>query len=307
LGQSPGLQEIGKLVISLVILECEAMYIRKGGNENRRRLLLNSPDPGIRNTASNIDPEAYNDDWCRFVLYQLVSNCKSPSDLLANNVVFITFNYDISLEYKLYNGLYSIEYFLADHIVDDFFDANRVLHVYGTIRDLPTPSNFNMPELEAIPLGVNPRSNPDQYMKCKHLLDIAYQASQNLRVISDDKGLDDDVIKQASDAVKKAQVVYILGYGFDENNSNLLELSTTLKAQMGSTIRVFFTNFEDRNSVNKKASRLFTGDPKSFLPPQLIYDNYHHFGPIRPLGETIGYYEKSTRNVYEALERDFDW
>jgi hypothetical protein len=51
---------------------------------------------------------------------------------------------------------------------------------------------------------------------------------------------------------------------------------------------------------------LFSGSSDNFLPPKYIYD------PVSTRdsqGRLIGgswYYEKSIRNVYDALERDFD-
>ena len=92
----------------------------------------------------------------------------------------------------------------------------------------------------------------------------------------------------------KADVVYILGYGFDENNTNRIGLDTGLARP--SPKNVMFTNFGDVNRVNKKAGRALMGNFSVFLPnsPQLLT-----FAPS-------GYVEKSVRNVYDALELDFD-
>jgi hypothetical protein len=133
-------------------------------------------------------------------------------------------------------------------------------------------------------------------------LDIVYRASRDLRVISEDKGQDGAVIKQAIYDVQHAETVYILGYGFDESNSGLLELNTHLKFNNGKYRRVFFTNFEDRNSVNKKASKLFSGRPEELLTKPIYEPRVAGIG-----SKTMAYFEKSTRDVYEALERDFDW
>jgi len=296
LGQNPTLQDIGKLIIPLVILECEAMYLQMPGNINRRKSIQNSTRFSEKERARDVDITAYHDDWCRFILYQLVSNCPTSEELLLNKVTFITFNYDISLEYKLYTGLRSIEQF-QEH-AGKFFEKTRILHMYGKVGNFPgselTPLNF-----EALPAAGNVpdkyRSNrQQQYSEFKNLLDAVYRASCNLRVISDHKGQDGAVIKFASYDIQKVETVYILGYGFDETNSELLELSTHLKFNNGKYRRVFFTNFEDRNSVNKKASKLFSDGPEMFLANSI-------WGP-----KAFGYFEKSTRNVYDALERDFE-
>ena len=55
--------------------------------------------------------------------------------------------------------------------------------------------------------------------------------------------------------------------------------------------RIAFTNYQDINQINKRASKLFYGHAKAFPPGgAAISDRY----------------EKSTRNAYDALALDFD-
>lgn len=56
-----------------------------------------------------------------------------------------------------------------------------------------------------------------------------------------------------------------------------------------------FTNYLDINRVNKRASKVFFGASDRFSPggPSVIADR-------------DAYYERSTRDVYEALELDFE-
>jgi hypothetical protein len=79
------LRPIGKLMIAAAILECEAMWLRVRKNQNRRH-------------SGSVAPVEYHDDWYRFIIHKLVYGCVSSADLLENNVRFITFNYDTSLE-----------------------------------------------------------------------------------------------------------------------------------------------------------------------------------------------------------------
>ena len=65
-------------------------------------------------------------------------------------------------------------------------------------------------------------------------------------------------MEAAKEALARANCVYILGYGFDENNSKLLELSKLLRLD-GSRKAVLFTNYGNINRVNKNASRVFFG------------------------------------------------
>jgi hypothetical protein len=303
LGQNLDLQPIGKLMIALIILECEAQFLKERGNENRRELLRQSPRHEDRDAASRIALQFFKDDWYRFVLHKLVLNCEKSSDLMKNNVRFVTFNYDVSLEYELDRGLKSISLFESEDI-DEFLSGGRILHVYGQVRKDPSA-------LPAINLNLlsSDRGRAFQYQQdkgemaraLKPLLDTAYASSKNLRVISPlDKDMDMKLIEAAKKTIAEAACVYVLGYGFDENNSRRLDLFRSLRLNGRSTSdykAVLFTNYGDINRVNKKASELFMGNFQTFLP---------HLSSI--IGDPRGhiYCEKSVRDVYEALELDFD-
>jgi len=69
LAWNESLRPIGKFMIAAVILECEANRRQQDGR------------------------------WYRFIVHKLVHRCGTSADLLKNNVHFITFNYDASLEY----------------------------------------------------------------------------------------------------------------------------------------------------------------------------------------------------------------
>jgi hypothetical protein len=88
--------------------------------------------------------------------------------------------------------------------------------------------------------------------------------------------------------------VYILGYGFDRNNSERLGLREGLAYEKADNVKVMFTNFNNINRVNKRASRL-------------LFRTARHFSPAGgAVEESDGRYERSIRDVYEALELDFE-
>jgi hypothetical protein len=152
-------------------------------------------------------------------------------------------------------------------------------------------------------LTPRPRPNPlahegvQLFQDYKASLDIMYEASRGLLTIAPSEKSVSGEVGAAREALRKANCVYMLGYGFDENNSNLLELPTTLKLNEGSGKVVVFTNFRDINLVNKNASRVFFGRNDQLLS-----------GEATIVGEATGDYllEKSVRDVYGALALDFD-
>jgi hypothetical protein len=114
LGWNLDLQNIGRLLIAWVILECEHRS---------------------QNTSNNINRDhTAPDDWCRFIIHQLAIDCKESKDLLRNQISFVTFNYDVSLESQLLNGLKHIQVF-DEKDVHFFLGGSRIIHIYGKIRD----------------------------------------------------------------------------------------------------------------------------------------------------------------------------
>lgn len=283
LGWNPALQTAGKMIIAWVILECEATYRRDGYNTNRH--YLQPPE--------NIDRG--HDDWGRFVLYDLVSRCAKSEDLLQNDVKFITFNYDMSLEWRIQNGLENIELFKEKDIKE--FMKGRVLHVYGSVRDTATAELFDLEVSQHIMNGANGVEDPlRRFQEIKYHADLAYEASKNIYCIDPhEKTSDDKTLKLAQEAFDRADLVYILGYGFDENNSARLNLEKSLRPGKTRRKEVFFTNYGDVNRVNRKASKLLFGDNVHFVPPN----------PSVHLNHKVSS-EKSTRSTYDALSLDFD-
>jgi hypothetical protein len=296
LGWNPKLQAIGRLLIAWVILECESVQLRNEGNANRRETLINSPYMVDRERTKGLDPKNFKDDWCRFVIHQLAIRCESSADIFRNAVRFVTFNYDISFERALYRGLQLIEMFKPEH-VKEFLDKNRVMHVYGKVRENPfeQPPELKWSEQSRDPKDLQSPPLAQHLLEYKVFLDELYAASQGIHVIDPaDKETNKDTIKKAIDEIDPTKYVYILGYGFDENNSDRLDLPRLLHYERAKEKYVFFTNFGDINRVTKRASKIFFGRSNQFAPGVLVESG----GSNR--------YERSFRNVYEALELDFD-
>ena len=297
--QNPALREVGKLMIAWVILDCEAQYRIAKGNLNRVEALANSPLKREQQERAGYDVTKCKDAWCRFIISKLVSGCKESEELLKNNVTFVTFNYDISLEYYVYTALKQIEMFGG--VADAFFREHPVLHVYGQVRNYPgsefTPINLNLIPCDAVDMSHrDPARAHAHYRECKRAIDEAYSAAQKMRTIgSDEKDNNVEELERARTAIKQAECVYILGYGFDEENSRQLHMQSNLLLHNGPRRAVVFTNYGDSNRINKKAAKLLFGHFSQFLPPHELVQSDPKF-----------YCEKSTRDVYQALDQDFD-
>jgi hypothetical protein len=264
LAWNESLRSIGALMIAAVILEREAENkVRAGG-------------------------------WYRLLVHKLLYGCSNSIDLFKNQVKFITFNYDASLEFHLFKALSSID-ILSKADVERFLSQDRIVHMYGCVHDrIPTEDDF-IETHAAVSLDRSfgePLDFSKDFAPRKKLLDYCLGASKTLLTIDPhDKAKDKTLLAQARRWIDNASVIYILGYGFDSNNNQRIGLDPILSR---SNKAVMFTNFDDLNTINKRASKLCFGDHDSFLRYAIIGRR------------TDRYFEKSVRNVYDALEKDFD-
>jgi hypothetical protein len=268
LAWNESLRPIGKLMIAAVILECEAIWLRRRGNQNRQLIFDNEP----LNPSARLDITKYRDDWCRFIVHKLVYGCSQSSDLLNNNVRFITFNYDTSLEYHLVGALTSID-LLQRADVEKFLTDDRIIHVYGSVHP-QIPTDEDAIDLDAAQLQrsfASPLNHGDEFLPRKAFLDRCLAASANLRTVDPhDKEEDEESLHRARQWIADAGVVYILGYGFDRNNNRRIgmePLPCNVPAVSGKS--VMFTNFGDLNTINKWASYLFYNDYHRLLTSSL--------------------------------------
>jgi hypothetical protein len=287
-----GLQEIGKILIAWVILECEKEYGSRavhGGNNNKNQM----------DQISGNKRHQCKDDWYRFVIYKLLEGCKSPEDFLKNNINFVTFNYDLSLERTLWEALKSIDLFNNKNILESFLNApSRFIHVYGKINSPPNVIPFKNKDMTAS-------------TKIAAQLDEAFEASKGIHTIGSFKDENTAELEYAKDLIDKAEDVYILGYGFDQENSKRLGLNDSLNVykleKNKKSKKVFFTNYDDLQRINKRASKIFFSKSNHFHPADgNIIDSNSLFFKTRAIYQDI-VYEKSIRNVYEAFEKDFDF
>ena len=146
-------------------------------------------------------------DWLFLLYNKLVERFGDPENHYnKNNVYFITFNYDRFLEYYLINSFYNT--FNNNQGIQKKFEKNgftnieeylgcNIDHVYGKIGDLKT-NPINQNNIENIPLYMN-----------------------EIKIIGDRS----PNINRIKERLSLYERIFFLGYGFDSDNNQLLELS----------------------------------------------------------------------------------
>ena len=255
-------------------------------------------------------------DWYRFLRHDLLSDGalereKEGDDSILpkklenslKNLKIITFNYDVSLEYYLYDTLTLV---LGKPGAQAALEKLEILHVYGQIRGGYSP-------LKIADYGDSSSEYTNSWRS-------APESAPHISVIGEHKSRDEDITKQTKEMLKDAETLAFFGFGFDKENLKVLGLnnmsfSSALENPMGwiqgsllddqqlnsqgvvqwrtakrlqlnnqdSAPTILYTNYEDRGKVNYTINRLFKLDelPKTTL-------------------------RKSTGSVAKALANDFD-
>ncbi len=301
LSENSSISDIGRFNIARAILECDAREYRLQYNINRDQ----KPDHEINPPDIKKKIFRKTDDWYRFLIYKIVKGCETIDDLLgqAEYLKIITFNYDISLEKRLYSALMKIDIFDKKKDVSEAielqekqrkikqFISDIVIHVYGSISD----------EYDQRSYGVEIHNPENAAFDCENL-DFLLDSYKGLELISP-KDNSQNVIDRGevcSDWLGKSNYIYILGFGFDEQNSKIIGLGDVFQKN-GKT--VYFTNFGNSDVVNKRFEKLIFGTNHSGCH-QLFLNNGVAFRPDN-LSRVL-YIEKSINNVYDALDKDFD-
>ena len=259
LSHKPALGDLGRMLIARALSECWKKSLE-------RRPYQRSDDHSEYHHQSS-------DDWVRFVFDILSSGFDDPKELLdatRNDVKFITFNYDRSLERRLVSALNSSDKIRGASIAETFVSDERIVHVYGALREVTASNRKDDPEA---------------------VWNKAFIASQDICVIGGpDKQRHRELQARAKEWIGRADDIFVLGYGFDRTNSALIGLDQLAGARRQR--RVFLTNFGNSNRLNQEVAQL--------LGVRLPRD----MDPVTVETTSVSC-TKSNKSVYRALEDDF--
>lgn len=178
----------------------------------RKHIFLDSKSANINYQTS--------DNWYRHLLNDIKSGCRTPADILKNNLSIITFNYDVSLDYYLQEKLTHTSFFKSH--TNEFLDNLKINHVYGSLCD---PNNIE----EFHNIRKNHSSLIERDIINLHHLLYGYLESTHenprLKLIGERENID---TQQIIEKIKNAEKIIFLGFGFDANNLNLLGFNKPL-------------------------------------------------------------------------------
>jgi hypothetical protein len=311
--------DVGRKMIAYEILKCERIITRSIGHQNKKR---NSP-------FTTADDDG---NWYKFLVDAIISQHKTAESLLnaEEKLIIITFNYDVSLEYYLYDKIAKNPFFTREEkkYGEEFLKTKlHIYHVYGALYQFDWQIEGGVPKekygthISPVSPVYDPRSDDERFFE------VASKFSENIKVIAPNKM---DQIHQKMpyyrNKIKKAKNIFILGYGFDLNNSDLLFYEQTREIDRRNIFNmevegkntdnpedhyknIFFTNKENSLKINNRIAKIVFNKIIPILQKEPIIEEIA--GKIA-IPEKKSYpnktiLTKSEKTVYDALAYDFDF
>ena len=196
-------------------------------------------------------------NWYNYLFYNIMDN--SIEKFGNNKISFITFNYDRSLEqffHIVLTNLYQ-EYQIEDHRVQ--LENINIVHLYGYLGDSIWPSMHR--DIESYKISDN--------------IDHIWKLKDHIKIIDKNDSIDDDPeFKKAYKLLEKAEMIYFLGFGYNDINIERLRINNL---PQGKTLRgTLFNSTDSEKTIIKKrftysnSISLYDQDVYSFLRNQII-------------------------------------
>jgi hypothetical protein len=167
-----------------------------------------------------------NSNWYKYIWNEM----KCPFDSFdQNQISFITFNYDRTLEYYLINAMKAL-YGKSEEECFKQLKKIPIIHVHGKLGNLPfedTSNNISFGE------KINDKSK-------------LIKASDSIKIIHEDFGEEIKAFDQAASLLEKADKVYCLGFGYGKTNLQRLKINVLKKRVEGTGLGL---TANERNSI----------------------------------------------------------
>lgn len=223
-GQSPILQEVGKAVIAYHLMQCE-----KG-----------------ENFFHGVKPE---EDWYQHLLHGMLL-INGLDGLNFSNIAILTYNYDRSLEYAIFDMLKGRNYSEADCL--RALNTLHICHLHGQI-------------------GYLPELSPDDYRPYDTKVDVnrLRQAMKGIRAIPKFEEVENDhVFREACLYLRQAKYVIFFGFGYDE--VNVLNLNLPVNRMKETTY--WGTGVEVTVAEAQRYARLFPAERPAGVTKRITID-----------------------------------
>ena len=155
-------------------------------------------------------------DWYSYLFHRMSEHLPAPKDFdkyQYNKVKFITFNYDRSFDYYIYDRFIN-DFGRTRHIENSGskFITFPIIHLYGTLSKLPWQENFRYDYRKV--------NNNKEINNAFYDFDMIKYMSKNIRIIQE--RINDEDIAKAKLLIESSKRIFFLGFGYADENLQVL-------------------------------------------------------------------------------------
>lgn len=180
------------------------------------------------------DIEEQDQDWYSYLYQRMTSSLIEPDGYKKfgnNQIIFITFNYDRSLEHFLYESLKNSFSEAGDDEIAAEFKKIPIYHIFGKIKALPWEDKF-----EGIDYVTRDKESPYDRFSFETL----QKWSSNIRIVHEEIPSN---LSHIIGNITNGKRVFFLGFGYAPENLEILKASGN--QTMGQEIYGTALNFSD--------------------------------------------------------------
>ncbi|KTC88583.1 hypothetical protein [Legionella cincinnatiensis] len=158
----------------------------------------------------------YDDHWYPYLLNDILYGCAdNPANIFDPKLKIITFNYDMSLDYYLYNTLSNIEILKNTYPDLSYLEQYRIEHVYGSL--------YKNIEFEYGKYNFEKKTANKNISSTKRFAK-AFELKDNIETMRDSTSH----MPHLKSLITDAKEIIIIGFGFDRTNLNILGFPTSV-------------------------------------------------------------------------------
>lgn len=154
-------------------------------------------------------------DWYQYLWNKLINRLP---EFPRNDIAIVTFNYDRTFEYFIYNSFKSL-YGLSDKESQSFINKVEVIHLHGSLGNLPWQSGE---------IKVEFGEEIDEY-------DQLLKVSGSIKIIHEDVTSNAE-FKRAFELMNSSNRIYFMGFGYNSTNLDRLRINEIKTTILGTSI-----------------------------------------------------------------------
>ena len=211
---NPKLAPIGKYIIAFEILRAEQQSLFGEETKLKQKMIAFQKSQGVSNPKGWLSQPLFKgEDWYFYLYNRLIEGSVGKDalpDFSDGKIVFITFNYDRSLEQFLYESLINLFTEFPEPEVSKCLKKLKILHVYGQIAPLKWQDSEH---------GIDYRQQTSEV--------ILQKTATNIKTIYEQK--ESPELNEARQLLSQAEQIFFLGFGYAEENLEILKLPDRTK------------------------------------------------------------------------------